>query len=128
MAVKLNHLHMLGKAYLKNPPVNVEAANAWLETLVERINMKILMGPYSVDCQTVGNEGVTGAVVIETSHATFHCWHMVEKPFFMFDVYSCVEYDPKVVLGLIDEHFGLIDSSYMLIDRNGDTAAVIDQA
>lgn len=114
----LDHKHMLGKAFLRNPPRTVEIANEWLTKLVDLIDMKILMGPYSIDCQTLGNEGVTGVVVIETSHASFHCWHAVEKPFLMFDVYSCVDFDPETVRAHIHEYFDIEWIDYGVFDRN----------
>jgi S-adenosylmethionine/arginine decarboxylase-like enzyme len=116
--LNLFHLHMVGKAYIKNPPTTVEAINDWLIDLVEKIQMKILIGPFSVDCKTLGNEGITGALVIETSHLSGHCWHLVDRPFLMWDVYSCVVYDPEVVLQTIHTHFDLEQCNYALIDRN----------
>jgi S-adenosylmethionine/arginine decarboxylase-like enzyme len=114
----LHHLHMLGKAFLKNPPRDVDLFNRWLTHLVEKIEMKTLMGPYSIDCLTVGNEGITGVIVIETSHCSGHVWHAVERPFIMFDVYSCVDYDPQVIIEHLDEYFGVEELHYTIIDRN----------
>ncbi len=115
---QLNHVHMLGKAYLVNPPRTVEVFNDWLKVLVERIDMKILMGPYSIDCKTLGNEGITGVIVIETSHCSGHVWHAVERPFMTWDVYSCVLFNPDVVIRHIHEHFQIDELSYTVLDRN----------
>lgn len=112
----LNHIHMLGRATLSNPPTTVEQADDWLRRLVEKIGMKILIGPFSVDCQTLGNEGITGAVVIETSHATFHVWTNVPEPFIMFDCYSCMPFEPETVKEHINE-FGVKEIKYTVIDR-----------
>ncbi len=114
-----NHMILLGKAFISNPPRNDAIANEWLTSLVEKIGMNILMGPYSVDCMTLGNEGVTGVVVIETSHASFHCWHAVERPYLMFDVYSCVDFEASTVLSHLDDFFQVDEANFMLIDRNG---------
>jgi S-adenosylmethionine/arginine decarboxylase-like enzyme len=123
----LHHIHLLGKAYINNPPRDEAIANEWLKSLVEKIDMKILMGPYSIHCNTLGNEGVTGAVVIETSHAAFHCWSEVDRPFLKFDVYSCVDFDPEVVLHHLNEYFDVDSASYMMIDRNPDVPVVVGQ-
>jgi S-adenosylmethionine/arginine decarboxylase-like enzyme len=109
---------MVGRAYLSNPAVTEQDASDWLLDLVNTIDMKILMGPYTINCETLGNEGVTGAVVIETSHCSGHFWHRVEKPFLMFDVYSCVDFDPNAVLENLHKHFQVIECSYAVIDRN----------
>ena len=122
----LNHLHLLGKAFLKNPPRDVDHFNDWMKTLVEKIEMVILMGPYSIDCKTLGNEGITGAVVIETSHCTAHIWHAVDRPFMMMDCYSCVAFDPAVVLQHIDDHFEIDTVDYAFFDRN-DGVKLIEQ-
>jgi S-adenosylmethionine/arginine decarboxylase-like enzyme len=118
----LVNIHMLGRAYLSNPPRTVEQADDWLRRLVEKIEMKILIGPFSVDCQTLGNEGITGAVVIETSHATFHVWTEVERPFIMFDCYSCMPFSDEAVAEHLDE-FGVQAINYMVVDR--DTMVVV---
>ena len=117
-ALNLNHRHMLGKAYLRKPPITEQAVDQWLTKLVSDIDMKILMGPYTINCFTVGNEGITGAVVVETSHCSGHFWHLVDRPFLMYDVYSCVYYDTDVVFNNIHEHFDVEEISYTLIDRN----------
>lgn len=122
----LNHVHLLGKAFVMNPPQDEVVANDWLTKLVEKINMKVLMGPYSINCKTLGNEGVTGVVVIETSHASFHCWSEVERPFFMFDVYSCVDFSPMDVLKHLDDYFDIDEVTYGFYDRN-DGAKLIEQ-
>lgn len=116
---------MVGKAYLAAPPVTEAAMNAWLLDLVEKIEMKVLMGPYSINCDTLGNEGVTGTIVIETSHCAGHCWHMVERPFMMFDVYSCVEFDSQTVLRNMHEHFNIVSCDYAVLDRN-ETISIVE--
>jgi len=114
---EFTHLHMLGRAVVANPPRDVETAKAWLTGLVDKLGMKTLMGPYAINCDTLGNEGITGAVVIETSHVTFHCWSEVEKPFIMFDVYSCLGFDAEMVSEHIEQHFDLKAINYAVYDR-----------
>ena len=79
-----NHLHMLGTAWVRKPPITVEQADEFLKTLVSKIGMSVLMGPYSINCTDIGNEGITGAIVLSFSHASFHCWSEVENPFMTF--------------------------------------------
>lgn len=126
MSIELHHLHMVGKAFVNHPPLSAEEVNAWLETLVDVISMKILMGPYSIKCETLGNEGVTGAVVIETSHSTIHFWHAVDEPFGMFDVYSCAAFDPQDVLMHLHSAFDVVKCEYAVMDRN-DNIRVVEE-
>ena len=111
------HIHMFGTVWFRNPPVNEQTGNDYLIGLVKAINMNVLAGPYSVTCTSEGNEGVTGAIVLEFSHASFHSWHMLPKPFLTFDVYSCANFEEILVINHIDKFFGINDISYSLFDR-----------
>lgn len=113
------HLHMLiNRMVLDRAPSDIEQANEFFTTLVEKIDMNILMGPYSVDCKTVGNEGFTGAVVIDTSHMSFHQWFKDDGVVMWADIYSCKEYDPKVIIDHFDQYFGVKKVHYTVFDRS----------
>lgn len=115
----MNHRHILVTARgLACPPTDPETVTRWLDRLVEAVGMKVLMGPYAQRCDTPGNEGVTGAVVIETSHATMHCWDTVEVPFLQLDLYSCADFSSRTVVDLLAE-FGPAEIEWILVDRNG---------
>ena len=114
-----NHKHMIFNAIVKNPIVTEDSCKVWLEKLVEIIDMKILIPPVAKLCETEGNEGVTGAVVIETSHSTIHIWHKVPDPYVKMDVYSCKDFDPQKVIDHVNETMGIVSGGYMLVDRNG---------
>jgi S-adenosylmethionine/arginine decarboxylase-like enzyme len=113
----LDHKHLIVTATLRNPPRTAEAVDDWMRRVVDAVNMKILFGPHVIRCDTPGNEGVTGIVCIETSHASIHVWDTLEVPFLKFDIYSCMRFDPTVVTDLIKE----FDPYYirsMMLDRN----------
>jgi S-adenosylmethionine/arginine decarboxylase-like enzyme len=110
---------MIFNAIVKNPIVTEDSCKVWLEKLVEIIDMKILIPPVAKLCETEGNEGVTGAVVIETSHSTIHIWHKVPDPYVKMDVYSCKDFDPQKVIDHVNETMGIVSGGYMLVDRNG---------
>lgn len=115
----LDHKHILVAAYdLKNPPKTAEEVDVWLRRLVDLVGMKILMGPYSILCQTVGNEGVTGIVCIETSHASIHVWSECVKPFLRMDLYSCKDFDENQVIEMVRE-FKPYLIGFNVFDRNG---------
>lgn len=118
MAANLDHKHILLLAEnLSKPLRDVEAVSAWLLELVEKINMKVLMGPFVKYCDTKDNEGITGIVVIETSHCSIHIWSSVDKPFLQADLYSCAYFDSSLVI----EHFRIFGPEkikYLIVDRN----------
>jgi S-adenosylmethionine/arginine decarboxylase-like enzyme len=88
--------------------------------------MKVVAGPTSVYVNEPGNEGITGTVTLATSHASIHVWDNDKPPMFQFDLYSCCEFSPKVVLKHIDDWFGLLEAHYQMIDRNGNDFKIID--
>jgi S-adenosylmethionine/arginine decarboxylase-like enzyme len=113
-----NHLHLLVKGYVKNPPKTAEILNVWLSELVSKVDMKVVAGPTSVYVDEPGNEGVTGTITLATSHAAIHVWDAEEPAMFQFDIYSCKDYDPNVVLNHIDNNFDLMEAYWSFIDRN----------
>ena len=118
------HKHFLLTAFLSSPPTDEMIGRTWLTELVEKINMKVLVPAQAVYCDTPGNEGLTGFVVIETSHISFHCWMDWEgnktdtpTPFIQVDVFSCAPFDPQTVV----EHLGVFGPTFMsavLLDRD----------
>jgi len=121
-----NHLHLLVKGYLKSPPQTEKVLNIWFTQLVDNVGMKVVAGPTSVYVKEPGNEGITGTVTLATSHASIHVWDNDKPPMFQFDLYSCCEFSPKVVLKHIDDWFGLLEAHYQMIDRNGNDFKIID--
>lgn len=114
----LFHTHLLIKAFIKQPPMEVEPFNVWLKKLVELVGMQVLFGPTSVFCSDLENEGITGVIGLTTSHASFHCWHLAPRPFFQFDLYSCKDFDVDTVINFLHESFVIDECDYILIDRN----------
>ena len=121
-----NHLHLLVKGYLKSPPQTEKVLNIWFTQLVDNVGMKVVAGPTSVYVNEPGNEGITGTVTLATSHASIHVWDNDKPPMFQFDLYSCCEFSPKVVLKHIDDWFGVLEAHYQMIDRNGNDFKIID--
>ena len=118
-----NHIHVLIKGYVKNPPRKEEHLNDWFRRLVERVRMVVVAGPTSVYVNEPGNEGLTGTVTLATSHASIHVWDNVEPAMFQFDLYSCSEFTPQEVIEHLEE-FDLVSCEYMFIDRNNEMKVV----
>lgn len=121
-----NHLHLIVKGYVKNPPKEEPILNDWLKRLVEKVRMVVVAGPTSVYVNEPGNEGITGTVTLATSHAAIHVWDRLNPPMFQFDIYSCSEFTAEEVIDHLNE-FGLISCEYIYIDRNGDSMKVVNQ-
>jgi S-adenosylmethionine/arginine decarboxylase-like enzyme len=122
----LDHKHMLVYAAMANPVRDAAALEQWFIRLVDAVDMKVLITPQAIRCDTQGNEGVTGIVCIETSHASAHFWETAKVPFCQFDIYSCKRFDPSKVLDLFNE-FDPYFYNWTLIDRNGAPQVVDSQ-
>ena len=78
--------------------------------------MKILMGPYAVYSDMVGNRGLTAVTIIETSHIAMHVWDEVDPALMQLDVYTCSTLDIEDVFEALKE-FDPILIEYKYIDR-----------
>jgi S-adenosylmethionine/arginine decarboxylase-like enzyme len=112
-----NHLHLLVKGYVSNPPIKEEELNQWFIELVEKVRMKVVGGPTSVYVHEEGNEGLTGTITLSTSHSSIHIWDNKRPSLFQFDLYSCSCFTPEEVLEHLDK-FGLVSYEWIFIDRN----------
>jgi S-adenosylmethionine/arginine decarboxylase-like enzyme len=121
-----NHLHLLVKGYISNPPKSEEVLNQWFRELVNKVGMVVVAGPTSVYVNELGNEGITGTVTLATSHASIHVWDAIHPSMFQFDLYSCSDFTPEQVLNHINEHFNLQSATYQFIDRNDMEFKLID--
>ncbi len=121
-----NHLHLLVKGYISNPPKSEETLNQWFRELVNKVGMVVVAGPTSVYVDELGNEGITGTVTLATSHASIHVWDAIHPSMFQFDLYSCSDFTPEQVLNHINEHFNLQSATWQFIDRNDMEFKLID--
>jgi len=116
----LVHKHLIIRAEALNPPMSVQYLTDWLKDFIDSINMKILMGPYVTYSDVVGNRGITGAAIIETSHIVMHVWDEVSPALMQFDVYSCGEFDPGEICQKITRDFIVERIDYKFLDREND--------
>ena len=112
---------------MNTPPKTEKILNIFFTQLVNTVGMKVVAGPTSVYVNEPGNEGITGTVTLATSHGSIHVWDAEKPAMFQFDLYSCCEFSPKVVLEELDSWFGLHSATYQFIDRNTDDFYVIDK-
>jgi S-adenosylmethionine/arginine decarboxylase-like enzyme len=116
----LVHKHLIVRAEAVNPPMDEEFLRRWLEKFIDEIGMKVMMGPYVKYSRMVGNRGITGAAIIETSHIVMHVWDEPNPALLQFDVYSCGEFDPETICNKIKKDFNTTKIEYKFIDREHD--------
>ena len=116
----LVHKHLIVRAEVYRPPMDEKFLTSWLNEFIEKIGMKVMMGPYVKYSNMVGNRGITGAAIIETSHIVMHIWDEVSPALMQFDVYSCGEFDPETICNKIDEDFAVHKIEYKFLDREHD--------
>jgi len=112
----LVHKHVIIRAEVLNPPTDENKASQSVKDLIERIGMKLLMGPYAKYVTMPGNRGLTVAAIIETSHIVMHTWDECSPPIVQLDVYTCGHFDPKTVLDWL-ERYGVVKIDTRYIDR-----------
>jgi S-adenosylmethionine/arginine decarboxylase-like enzyme len=114
---KTFHKHLMVRAQTLNPPKDTGVVNQWLKELVDSLNMKILQGPFSTYVNKKGNKGLTGAVLIETSHIAFHVWDEDYPALLQFDLYTCGDLDSEKAIKDINSFFVFDSYEFILFDR-----------
>ena len=112
----LVHKHVIIRAEVLSPPTDEKLVSDSVRVLIERIGMKILMGPYAKYCDMLGNRGLTVATIIETSHIVMHTWDECDPAIVQLDVYTCGPFEPKIVFDWL-EQYSPIKIDYKYIDR-----------
>ena len=99
-----------------NPPTDENTVSDSVKDLIERIGMKLLMGPYAKYVHMVGNRGLTVTAIIETSHIVMHTWDECNPAIVQLDVYTCGPFDPNIVFAWLAQ-YKPIKISHKYIDR-----------
>lgn len=119
MTKVLEHKHLIVRAELNNPPQCAIEIQDWMKKLVKTIGMKILMGPYAIYSDMVGNRGLTAVTIIETSHIAMHVWDEDNPALMQLDVYTCSTLNIEDVFEALDE-FVPTHVQYKYIDRENE--------
>lgn len=118
----LVHKHIIIRSEVLNPPVNEKLVSEQVKDLIDRIGMKLLMGPYAKYVSMPGNRGLTVASIIETSHIVMHTWDECDPAMVQLDVYTCGPFDPQTVFAWLQQYnptkieHKYIDREYMIKD------------
>lgn len=92
----IQHNHLIVRAELDNCPDNSEWVHEWLLHMVDVLGMNVLAGPLVArESETIGNIGITGVVLLTTSHMAVHFWE--EDGLMQLDIYTCGSLDRDVI-------------------------------
>ena len=112
----LEHKHILIRATVKRPPMQIDTIKAWVRNLIDELGMKPLGETVAVYVDKKGNRGLTCIQAIETSHIAFHSWDEDEPAMVQLDVYTCSHLDKHMVFKTLDI-FEPIEINYLTLDR-----------
>ena len=117
-----DHLEFFATVTLQKRRYSDEQVREWLTRLVNNVDMQILMPSKAISCNDLGNEGVSGIVMLKTSHSSIHIWDQCDQPYAKLVIYSCKPFRTIPILDMLAE-LGSRVCSWELRDRNHTTEA-----
>ena len=113
------HKHLIVRADIGWCPQeeDLNKISDWIRSLIKKIDMKLLAGPYTTYVNEKDNKGMTSVAIIETSHIALHIWDEVSPGLMQLDVYSCADFNPPDVFDKVNELFQTIKMEYKFLDR-----------
>jgi len=117
MSGVIKHKHLIIRAETKKTPQDPKWLHSWLVQVVSDIGMDICQGPITAYVDVPGNKGLTGVVIIETSHIAVHIWDEINPGLLQMDVYSCADFNPQDIFDKIEEAFEPVKLEYKFLDR-----------
>ena len=120
------HKHLIVRADIGWCPQeeDLNKISDWIRSLIKKIDMKLLAGPYTTYVSEIGNKGMTSVAIIETSHIALHIWDEVRPGLMQLDVYSCADFNPSDVFDKVNELFQTIKMEYKFLDREKELVEV----
>tara|TARA_B110000196_G_C20732569_1_gene469324 strand:+ start:179 stop:559 length:381 start_codon:yes stop_codon:yes gene_type:complete len=120
------HKHLIVRADIGKCPKeeNINTISDWIRSLIKKIDMKLLAGPYTTYVNEKGNKGMTSVAVIETSHIALHIWDEADPGLLQLDVYSCANFNPQDVFEKVNEMFQTVKMEYKFLDREKELVEV----
>ena len=120
------HKHLIVRADIGWCPQeeDLNKISDWIRSLIKKIDMKLLAGPYTTYVNEKGNKGMTSVAIIETSHIALHIWDETNPGLMQLDVYSCADFIPKDVFDEVNTMFKTIKIEYKFLDREKELVEV----
>ena len=121
------HKHLIVRADIAKCPKqeDLNKVSDWIRSLIKKIDMKLLAGPYTTYVNEKGNKGMTSVAIIETSHIALHIWDETNPGLMQLDVYSCANFNPQDVFDKVNEIFQTVKMEYKFLDREKELLDVI---
>jgi|TARA_B110000037_G_C16879273_1_gene407272 S-adenosylmethionine/arginine decarboxylase-like enzyme len=118
----VDHKHLLIRAEVNNCPMreNLGYVLDWMQSLIVKIDMKLMQGPNISYVDQEGNRGITCMALIETSHIVLHIWDEQKPGLFQLDVYSCKPFDLNIVIKHLKDSYDVTKLQYKFLDRKTD--------
>ena len=115
----VDHKHLLIRAEVDNCPMrdNLGYVLDWMQSLITKIDMKLMQGPNISYVDQEGNRGITCMALIETSHIVLHIWDEQKPGLFQLDVYSCKSFDLNIVIKHLKDSYDVTKLQYKFLDR-----------
>lgn len=99
-----NHLEFFATVTLhKDQDYTSKQIENWLTRLVHTVDMHELKPAEAISCQDLGNEGISGIVMLKESHSSIHIWDRVAQPYAKMVLYSCKSFTAGPILDLFAE-------------------------
>jgi S-adenosylmethionine/arginine decarboxylase-like enzyme len=114
----INHYHLIVKFNTNNPIVSPKKLKVFLLQLVKHIKMKVLLLPAVKRVGDIGNEGLSGVILIKTSHISCHIWDKFDPPLVHMDIYSCKKFDISKALAFIKKYMKAYNIKYVFLNRD----------
>ena len=120
------HKHLIVRADIGKCPheEDLNKISDWIRSLIKKIDMKLLAGPYTTYVNEKGNKGMTSVAIIETSHIALHIWDETSPGLMQLDVYSCANFNPQDVFEKVNEIFQTVKMEYKFLDREKELVEV----
>ena len=120
------HKHLIVRADIGWSPKeeDLNKVSDWIRSLIKKIRMKLLAGPYTTYVNELGNKGMTSVAIIETSHIALHIWDETNPGLMQLDVYSCADFSPQDVFDEVEEMFDTKKIEYKFLDREKELVEV----
>jgi S-adenosylmethionine/arginine decarboxylase-like enzyme len=120
------HKHLIVRADIGWTPKeeDLNKISDWIRSLIRKIEMKLLAGPYTTYVNEKGNKGMTSVAIIETSHIALHIWDETNPGLMQLDVYSCADFTPQDVFYEIEQTFDTKKIEYKFLDREKELVEV----
>lgn len=121
----IKHQHFIGRFEVTNPPraADRDHLQDWMAKLIKNQGMNVLSGPHVAHVDTIGNRGLTGVAIIETSHCAIHIWDETTPALVQLDFYTCGTLDKDAILKAV-KPWGVVKNTFLVLDREQDVRAM----